>query len=452
MAEALGVAGIAYPIAKDLVTLAQKMKRAYKKMRHAKADVKEIMKRTETVALTYNFYQDTMDEAKQIPELEPMFKKHRKLMRRITTESKRLIDTLEDFVQFFWFDLHDSPVELIERWISRLDWYRQSRRVIPPLFHQLGVFEGSMRTVAALIGVQMARQTYLKAPSNLSLAQLQSFMAMLRIDFDKLQKAQRAQQQFFEQQKTASHKPNSDRNHFGEKVIRSLKKEISRVPNNRPPDSPSSMDSTPPLSSPTPDHLSRLTPPSSPPSQGSGDAIFPTEVVDLAEDEEAPSEQKTSSGPVSAPHPWQRASSHPSSPKPPTPPSPPCGSGTGSEDESYSNKKDYNEAEEQPLEGSYMALPPFGPPRLCPRPKPARASTDYLNPPGSVEDRTDTISSHIAGHSWDKNIGSDSRLRRRNGSTISVYGNEGEVTPTHKTGSAGLPPGGVREITRRRRD
>ncbi|CEL11755.1 hypothetical protein ASPCAL14852 [Aspergillus calidoustus] len=288
MAEALGVAGIAYPIAKDLVTLAQKMERAYKKMRHAKADVKEIMKRTETVALTYNFYQDTMDEAKQIPELEPMFKKHRKLMRKITTETTRLIDTLEDFVQFFWFDLHDSPVELIERWIARLDWYRQSSRVIPPLFYQLGVFEGSMRTVAALIGVQMARQ-------------IQSFTAMLRIDFDKLQKAQQAQQQFFEQQKTASHNHNSDRNHFGEKVIRSLKKEISRVPKNRPPDSPSSMDSAPPPSSPTPDHPSRLTPPSSLPSQGSGDAIFPTEVVDLAEDEEAPSEQKTSSGPVSAP-------------------------------------------------------------------------------------------------------------------------------------------------------
>jgi hypothetical protein len=209
---------------------------------------------------------------------------------------------------------------------------------------------------------------------------------MLSIDFDKLQKAQQAQQQFFEQQKTASHNHNLDRNHFGEKVIRSLKKEISRVPNNRPPDSPSSMDTVPPPLSPTPDPPSPLTPLSSPPSQGSGDAIFPTEVVDLAEEEEARSEQKTFSGPVSAPHPWQTASSHPSSPKPPTLPSLPSGSRTGPEDKSCSNKKDYNEAKEQPLEGLYMALPPFGPPRLCPRPKPARASTDYLNPPGSVGD------------------------------------------------------------------
>jgi hypothetical protein len=76
-----------------------------------------------------------------------------------------------------------------------------------------------------------------------------------------------------------------------------------------------------------------------------------------------------------------------------------------------------------------MQMPPFGPPKLVSRTSIRRPSPDR---PDSSSDTFDQQRTMHHG-------GSHPPRRRRNNSKISEYGDGGEVTATHRTGSIGLP-------------
>ncbi|EED19665.1 hypothetical protein TSTA_029400 [Talaromyces stipitatus ATCC 10500] len=72
MADPLSILGVVYPIAHDLFTLASYMNKAYKGIRYAKQDLQKVIKRTEAVAETYEFFSDTMKDAKGIEGSSPI--------------------------------------------------------------------------------------------------------------------------------------------------------------------------------------------------------------------------------------------------------------------------------------------------------------------------------------------------------------------------------------------
>lgn len=172
MADPLSIVGVVYPIARDLLTLAQYMNMAYKGVRYAKQDLYKVIKRTKLVARTYEFFSDTMKDAEKIEALAPMFKRHRKLIRRVKTESKRIIGRLKRITNIFWFLINGEPVNLTEKWIAQFEWFRESKKVVPPLFQDMKILEKSMRTIGILVNTQMLYQAYQKDRSSPILAQL----------------------------------------------------------------------------------------------------------------------------------------------------------------------------------------------------------------------------------------------------------------------------------------
>lgn len=164
--------GVVYPIAHDLLKLAKDMQRAYRGIRHAKQDLYKVIKRTKTVARTYEFFSGTMKGAKKIEELAPMFKRHRKLIKRVKTESKRIIGRLQCITNIFGSLITGKPVDSVEKWIAQFEWFRESKKVVPPLFLDMKVLEKSMRTIGILVNTQILQQAYLRDGSNLILAQL----------------------------------------------------------------------------------------------------------------------------------------------------------------------------------------------------------------------------------------------------------------------------------------
>ena len=171
MADVLALAGLVYPIAKDLFKLAKKLTRLYKQIRNAKDDLSSVIKRIISVAQTYDFFGDTMKVARKIQELAPMFKRHQNLMRSIDEESKRTIGRLEHITNKFRFLINGESVGTVERWIALFEWSRE-RKTVPYIFQDMEVLERSMRTIGTLVHVQLLSQTHQRDGSDAVLAQL----------------------------------------------------------------------------------------------------------------------------------------------------------------------------------------------------------------------------------------------------------------------------------------
>jgi hypothetical protein len=172
MADILAVAGLAYPIAKDLVKFAKKLRRLYKQIRNAKNDLFRVINRTISVARTYDFFRDTMKVARGIQELAPMFKRHQQLIGSIDEESIRTIGRLKHITRKFRTLIDGEPVGTIERLIAQFEWSREGKKTIPSLFQDMEVLERSMRTIGTLMQIQLLSQAYQGNGSDVVVAQL----------------------------------------------------------------------------------------------------------------------------------------------------------------------------------------------------------------------------------------------------------------------------------------
>lgn len=171
MADPLSIAGIAYPIAKDFLRLARSMKRAYQGIRYANQDLFKAIKRTETVAQTFNFFSESLEKAEGIEELGSMFKQHRKLIESVNGEAKRTIKELEYITTICRSMMNCPHVSPVQRWIAHFEWYRASKSIVPPLFQDMKILEKSMRTIGILVNMQIL-QTLLEKKDNSVLIQL----------------------------------------------------------------------------------------------------------------------------------------------------------------------------------------------------------------------------------------------------------------------------------------
>ncbi|CEJ59115.1 hypothetical protein PMG11_07751 [Penicillium brasilianum] len=394
MADFLAVAGLVYPIAKDLVKFAKKLKRLYKQIRNAKNDLFKVINRTITVARKYEFFRDTMKVARGIQELAPTFKRHQELIGSIDEESTRTIRRLKQITGKFRTLIDGEPVSTVERWIAQFEWSQESKKTVPSLFQDMEVLEGSMTTIGTLMHIQLISQTHQRNGSDVVGAQIESFKKMLSIEFDKLEQAQRAQRKLMIHQQSSSSE-HLEAKKFAEEIMQILKEEVPPLlQNHQPAESQSMSDSRSPPTSissePSPITTPSSSPPSSPGSQMS--------VIKLQQNEDVSSHRRRISR-------KRRTQSAPS--RIPSRPSPTSLSLSDAESDNHDRKGAEPEMHDQNAghgqAGAYMQLPPFGPPKLV-----SRTSTTR---------------------------------RRRNNSRISEYGDGGEVTDTHRTGSIGLPSG-----------
>ncbi|KAF7136917.1 hypothetical protein CNMCM5793_006579 [Aspergillus hiratsukae] len=285
MAEVLAVVGLAYPIAKDLFKLANKLRTLYKQIRNAKNDLPSVIKRTRSLARTYDFFRDTMKVARKIQELAPMFKRHRQLMGSIEEESIRTIGRLKHITDKFRSLIDSEPISTVERWIAQFEWSRVSKKTVPSLFQDMKVLERSMRTIGTLVHIQLLSKTRQRDGSAVVVAQFESFTKMLGIEFDKLRQAQRVQKKLMMQQQI-SPSQHHEATEFAQKIMQILEKEIPRLKNHQPAESQSMTDSRSPPTSPISNEPSPITTPSPSAPSRSGSQ---TSVSKLQQDEDVSS-------------------------------------------------------------------------------------------------------------------------------------------------------------------
>jgi hypothetical protein len=159
MVDPLPVAG-AYPIARDLLTLAKQTRKIYKGVHYAKQNLRKMTDRAEIVAGTYGFFRETMKRAKRIKKLSRMFKRNGDLVKKVEDESKRVVDRLKGINDIFWFLRSNNRVHVTDKWIGQYQWYRRSKKIIPGLFQDMEVLESSMRTIGVLVNTHMLIEDY----------------------------------------------------------------------------------------------------------------------------------------------------------------------------------------------------------------------------------------------------------------------------------------------------
>lgn len=215
-----------------------------------------------------------------------------------------------------------------------------------------------------------------------------TFEKMLDIEFNKLQ---HIQDELLKQHRIS---PNQviELNYFVREVLRVMEKEIPRLHTNNLPNSPSTFDSGSPSTSPVSDQPSPITPSSTPPHRNEGDQAF---VVELQAEEASFSRRKVSRRRKTRSEPPvsiivltisrifnNLSQQHILS----LSPSSSLRSSIAEVEIQNEESSEGIHEEEQEKEGTYMQIPPFGPPELRPHPRVGRRSPNYSNP--SVADMT----------------------------------------------------------------
>ncbi|KAL4749329.1 hypothetical protein BDW72DRAFT_214135 [Aspergillus terricola var. indicus] len=391
MIDPLSAAGLAYPIAKDLYYYAKCLRQACREIQHAKNSLKKVINKAELVAETYMLFSNTMASAKKNQNLAKTFKRQPKLMRNVRSESTRIIKKLWEIIEVFSPLLQKYPINPVQRWIMQFQWYRKEKNAVVPLLMEMQFLQGSMDIIATLVNIQMLQHSDRRAESGRDSIQVQ--IKSTEIGLMRLQEDKRVQEEMLKQRSVTA-KQNDSADYFAQEVIRILKREIPKLHRNQPPGRPWTPDFGPSSSSSAPRQQVPRTPPpllSRPDDGGHETPPLSHYLVEVGD------ESATEKGMEDA----------------------------------------------HPQQGPYVQMPPFGPPEAGLRPRPGRNSLAHLPPSSSEGDQSAEGRAPYPSKCYleERNRNSYSTDKRQTGSRISVYGNEGEFTHTHLTGSAGLPPG-----------
>lgn len=140
-----------------LFQLAKKLKKLHDRIGNAEDDISKASARTKLVARTYRFYRDTIANARKAKELGTMFERHKDLIEGVHDESTQTIDRLECLIDPFIPLIEDetASISTFQRWMTRFEWTRQSKKIIPSLFQDMKILERSIAIIATLVNVQM---------------------------------------------------------------------------------------------------------------------------------------------------------------------------------------------------------------------------------------------------------------------------------------------------------
>jgi hypothetical protein len=173
MIDPLSATGLAYPIAKDLVGLALKLRQASYEIRHARESLEKMSDQTETVAGTYELFRETMAGARKVKGMGGTFKKHGKLIQKVKSKSRRLARRIRAITNMFSPLLETDRIDSVQRWTAQFRWYRKEKKVIAPLLMEMKILEGSMNLIATLVVIEMLQHSDHRSNSELDSIRVQ---------------------------------------------------------------------------------------------------------------------------------------------------------------------------------------------------------------------------------------------------------------------------------------
>ncbi|KAF9892655.1 hypothetical protein FE257_001057 [Aspergillus nanangensis] len=221
MVDPLSALGLAYPVTRDLLKIARKLKRVCHEMNHATENLEKIISRVDIVAETYKLFTDTMNDTNRIDDLAT------------TTQN--------------------PTAEPIQRWISQFEWYRAEKRSVVPLLLEMQILEGSMSLIANLVIIRMLQRSERRDTNGQHsiYVQIKLLTKSMSIGFKTLEDHQRAQARILERG-SATRNQDVSPNQFSQEVLRLLKREIPKLKPHHTPGNRATPDPGPPSRSRVP--------------------------------------------------------------------------------------------------------------------------------------------------------------------------------------------------------
>lgn len=166
MVDPLSIAGVVYPIARDLFDLAKKLEKIREGVLRAKRDLRKVIKRTEIVARTYDFFSETMKNVNQITELASIFDRHGELIDIVESECRKIIGRLKKLTRIFRFLMRKKSAPFFDKCIAQFEWYQENKETVPTIFQDMKILEKSMRTIGTLANTHLLLQAYKRHESD----------------------------------------------------------------------------------------------------------------------------------------------------------------------------------------------------------------------------------------------------------------------------------------------
>ncbi len=160
MTEVLGAVAACDQLAGRFKCLYKELRTAYKIMRHARKDIKEMKSRTKILERLWRFFGDTMEKVYKIKEFSVDLKRYRKIGKALRRQSRRVGRKIRSILSVL------RPIlgkEYTSAWTElrvRLEWLFRNREQLRLLHVDMDLLTRYMDIFSGLVQMRIAVQQY----------------------------------------------------------------------------------------------------------------------------------------------------------------------------------------------------------------------------------------------------------------------------------------------------
>lgn len=160
MAEVLGAVGACDQLAGRFTSLYKELRTAYKIMRHARKDIKEMKSRTKMLERLWRLFDDTMKKVSEIKEFSVDLKRYRKIDRDLKEQSWQVSDKIESILSVLQPILEKGYVSGWTELRVRLEWLFRDKEELRLLHVDMDLLTQYMCIFSNLVHLRIAVQQY----------------------------------------------------------------------------------------------------------------------------------------------------------------------------------------------------------------------------------------------------------------------------------------------------
>jgi hypothetical protein len=160
MAEVLGAVAASDQLVRSFTDLYSRLNLAYKTIRHAKKEVKEVQRRTRTMKKLWRIFGETMEDAANIEEFSIDFDRYKRFDRGLKRHAQYIIDSILGILDTLDPLLTTRRVSVWTDVRTRWAWFVRKKEELRLLYVDMKLLAGYMKTFTQLVLVQVAIKQY----------------------------------------------------------------------------------------------------------------------------------------------------------------------------------------------------------------------------------------------------------------------------------------------------
>ncbi|KAL3464803.1 hypothetical protein BJX64DRAFT_78472 [Aspergillus heterothallicus] len=261
MAEVLGTVAACDQLLGSFVSLHSQLRRAYRIIRHARNEIKEVKYRVHILKRLWNLFRRTMEKVRNTDEFSVDFKDYRSIDKQLKKQGERVVNKINSILRIFHPMLSRRSESAWKGFRVRLDWLLRDRKELGLLCTNMDLLTRYMDIFINLVNLRITQQVFERTKSHefkiLMETQQEQIVTLLKV-VRNLQKSQTA----------ASRSPDKLQTEIRHEMRRIYRKTVAEI-EKREAESGSSKGTSQSSSSPKPS-------PSSPPTISSRRTPSPT--------------------------------------------------------------------------------------------------------------------------------------------------------------------------------